>query len=157
MKTGLRALIVVGMIVIAPAVSLAQPAPTDADLTLHPGDRITWTTVAPHRLQFGGANVTSFADVQKVLKDIDPPLLVDDQGIAKGRPNSTVTATVRDDAATSGVATLNFTCGAHPALMVTKPFTFAADRQSRDVQIVSAPPPTWILKTDHGDTKLGGQ
>jgi hypothetical protein len=139
---------------------LAQPAPTDQDLTLRPGDRLSWSPSAPHRVQFGGTpggiTLTPYSNVQKVL-DISPPLTTDPQRIARAAPGATVNATVKADAATSGVAAFNFTCGTHPAQMITMSFKIApasSGQQPRNVEVITANPLRWILKTDHGDLDL---
>jgi hypothetical protein len=138
----------------------AQPAPTDQDLTLHPGDNIVWSPSAPHRVQFGGTPggvpLTPYPDIQRVL-DISPPLTADPQGIARAAPGATVSAMVRADAATSGVAAFNFTCGTHPTQMITMSFEIApasSGQQARNVQVITGNPLRWILKTDHGDLDL---
>jgi hypothetical protein len=149
--------------------ALAQAtSPTDAELTLRPGDMITWAPNAPHRVRFGGtvnhsgANLvlTPFADIQKVL-DISPALTADAQGVATTPDpgGQKVSAKVKDDAASSGVTEFFFTCGFpfHTGIMVTVAFKVApkdAAQPPRDVQIVSINPPAWILKTPTGDKKL---
>src|SRR5947207_13852977 len=92
----------------------AQGPPTPEELTLRPGDTITWTTQAPpsvHRLRFGGSvthngqqlNLTTFDNAKKIL-DLDQNLTVDGNGIARGTPGVKVTGKVRADAPTSGVS-----------------------------------------------------
>jgi hypothetical protein len=153
-------------VVVAAATPLTaqEPAPSPDELILRPGDTITWTPSSPHRLRFGGTvthsgaplTLTPFSDVQKVL-EINPPLTADSTGVALGGTGAVVNATVKSDAATSGVAEFFFTCGfpAHTGLMVTVPFTVQArnGQPQRNVQIVSANPPRWILK-DSPDKKL---
>jgi hypothetical protein len=158
---GLTALLTVGL---GPLLA-QEPAPTQDDLTLRPGDTITWAPSPPHRVRFGGTvshngnlALTPFADVQKVL-NISPALVADAQGVALGDTGATVTATVKSDAATSGVSEFFFTCGfpPHTGMMVTVPFKVAppiAGQPPRNVQIVSANPPRWVLKTAQGDKKL---
>jgi hypothetical protein len=138
--------------------SAQEQAPTEQDLTLHPGDTITWSPSQPHRVQFGGPGVTAFSEVEKILTDIKPSLTANTQGVATAPAGAVVTATVRDDAATMGVSEFNFTCGfpPHTAQMVTVPFKIAAGggQQLRDVQIVSANGPLrWVLKSP-GDKSL---
>jgi hypothetical protein len=145
----------------------AQPAPTPDDLALHPGDTITWTPVTPHKVRFGGVagtvTLTPFSDVQKVLKDITPSLTADSQGIATTPAGGVkVTATVQLDASVPNGSEFFFTCGVpqHSAGMVTVPFkvTPRTGQPVRNVQIVTPDDGSrkWILKTDHGDTLLGG-
>src|SRR5262249_7599853 len=138
---------------------------TPDDLTLRPGDTIRWPPSPPHRVRFGGTvthnntsiTLTSFSDVQKVL-DISPPLSADPQGVAVAAAGATVTAKVKDNAATGGVPAFFFTCGfpPHTGLMVTVPFTIAQSdgRPVRNVQIVSGDPHKWLLKTPQGDKDL---
>lgn len=134
-------------------VSAQEPPPTPDDLILRPGDTITWSPSAPHRVRFGGTvttpngtvTLTPFGDVQKVL-DISPPLTADAQGVALAPTGAQVTATVKAGAATSGVSEFFFTCGfnLHTGLMVTVSFKIAP---ARNVEIVSADnPPRWLLK-----------
>lgn len=151
--------------------SAAAPADTDTNadpLTLRPGDVITWTPSAPHRVQFGGtvtsggAQITlpSFQVVSKILTDFQPALTADANGVAIAPAGVKVTARVRDDAATAGGSSFFFTCGVppHRGVMVTKVFTIApasAEHPQRDVQIVSANGPfRWVLKSGQEDIDL---
>src|SRR5690349_1253541 len=97
-----------------------QASPTPEELTLHPGDTLTWTTTAPHQLRFGGSvthggplALTPWTDVQKVL-DVQQSPTVDGQGVARWPSGTPVTATVKADAATSTVKEFFFTCGFNP-------------------------------------------
>jgi hypothetical protein len=162
-------LIAFGVFVIRTGPLLAQvTAPTPEDLTLRPGDKITWTPSPPHKIRFGGPAVmhggksvalSSFTDVQKNLT-LQPALTADAQGIATTPGSTPVTATVKADAATSGVPGFNFTCGfaPHYGLMVTVPFTIAAQtsppQPAKTLQIEPAGGPIWILKTAKGDKRL---
>jgi hypothetical protein len=71
----------------SPASVLAQGAPTPDELTLRPGDTITWTVNGPHRLRFGGTVgsvvLPPFDEVTKLL-DLDPALTADANGVAIG-------------------------------------------------------------------------
>jgi len=137
--------------------SAQEPAPTPDDLTLRPGDTITWSPSMPHRVRFGGTvthnntqvTLTPFSDIQKVL-EFSSPLSADPQGVALADSGVAITAKVKSDAATSGVPEFFFTCGfiGHTGLMVTIPFkiTPSDGRPARNIQIVSANPPRWILK-----------
>lgn len=142
-----------------------EPPPTAEELTLRPGDTITWTVNSPHKVRFGGTvthnnaplALTPFADVQNIL-DLNPALTAGTDGIALG-PTGTdakVTATVKSSA--SAGAEFFFTCGfgPHTSLMVTVPFKIAAanGQPPRQIEIVSAGPPRWLLKTATGDKKL---
>jgi hypothetical protein len=147
----------------------SEPSPTPQDLTLHPGDKITWMPTAPHRVRFGGSitfnnatlALTSFSDVSKVLKDFNPPLTADGQGVALAPTGTKVTATVSETAATSGVSGFFFTCGfpPHSPVMVTVDFKIEpapAGSQPRDIQIISSPngPVRWLLQTTDGNKTL---
>jgi hypothetical protein len=144
--------------------SAQEQAPTPDDLTLRPGDTITWSPSPPHRVRFGGTvthnntavKLTPFEDVQKIL-DISPPLSADPQGVALADVGATVTAEVKKDAATAVVPEFFFTCGfiPHTGLMVTVPFKIMPSdgRPVRNVQIVSANPPRWILKIEKNLTR----
>ena len=148
--------------------SAQTPPATADDLTLRPGDTITWAPTAPHKLRLGGPPVTHsgaqvtltpFTDVLKVL-DVTPTLTADAQGIATTPGVTQVTATVRPDAATSGVTAFNFTCGfpPHYGLMVTVPFKIVPKsnppQPAKSLQIVPASGPIWVLKTPQGDRRL---
>ena len=142
--------------------------PTSEEVTLRPGDKITWTPTNPHRVRFGGTitvndaevRLTSFSDVQKVLKDFNPQLTVDAEGIALGPPGGKVTATVREEADQSGVSSFFFTCGfpPHRVAMVTTDFLIApgsGNNHARDVQIRSSNNPlAWMLRGADGDRPL---
>jgi hypothetical protein len=143
----------------------AQTGPTPEELTLRPGDTLTWTTAAPHRLRFGGTvthdgkplSLTSFADVQKIL-DLSPAPTVDAQGIARWLAGAKVTAKVKTDAAKQDVKEFFFTCGfdPHATIMTTVSFTIAAAGAAppRMVDISSGNPPRWVMKTPSGDKDL---
>jgi hypothetical protein len=137
-----------------------EPPPTPAELTLHPGDTITWSFQTPHRLRFGGtvthsgANLalTPFADVQKVLEDFEPPPPAESGGVVRWPtgPDGKVAAKVRADTSTPPVTEFFFTCGfdPHTGLMVTVPFKIepGTGQPARHLQIISANPPRWVLK-----------
>jgi hypothetical protein len=158
-----------GVFLIEPGPLSAQVTPpTPEDLTLRPGDTITWTPSAPHKVRLGGPAVTHggkpvaltpFSDVQKILT-LQPALTADAQGIATTPGTTPVTATVKQDAVISGVPGFNFTCGfvPHYGLMVTVPFTITAQsspaQPPKTLQIVPANGPIWILKTPQGDKRL---
>jgi plastocyanin len=140
-----------------------EPAPTPTELTLRPGDTITWTPEPPHRVRFGGSvthggtlALTPFAEVEKIL-DITPKLTAGADGIARAGTGEKVTAKVKADADKAGVPEFFFTCGfdPHRNIMVTRSFTIAPStgQPARDVQI--GPPdsgtPRWILHTTPGN------
>jgi plastocyanin len=144
-------------------VSAQEPAPTPAELTLRPGDTITWTPDPPHRVRFGGSvahggtlALTPFAEVEKIL-DITPKLTAGSDGIARAGTGEKVTATVKADADKAGVPEFFFTCGfpAHPDIMVTVSFKIAAaaGQPARDVRISPADSgtPRWLLHTTPGN------
>lgn len=142
--------------------------PTPDDLTLHPGDTITWTPANPHKVRFGGpaekhgattVALTPFSDVQKVLT-LQPALTANAQGIATTPGSTPVTAKVKPDAATSGVTGFDFTCGfaPHYGLMVTVPFKIVPNtippQPARTLQIGVAGGPIWVLNTPQGQKRL---
>ena len=152
----------IGLIVVGSMPLSAQP--TADELTLRPGDTITWTVSPPHQLRFGGSvthngaplPLTPFATVQTLL-DLNPALTAGADGIALGPTGvgTKVTATVKSSA-TAG-SEFFFTCGfgPHNNLMVTIPFKIAAaSGPPRQIEIMSAMPPRWVLKTATGDKNL---
>ena len=162
--------LMLGLSAIGLASFLAQePPPTAQDLTLHPGDKITWTPAAPHRVRFGGSvnfnnaplALTPFSDVSKILKDFNPPLTADAQGVAIAPTATKLTATVSETAPASGVSGFFFTCGfpPHSPVMVTVGFKVEPSppgSQPRDIQIISGPngPVRWLLKSADGNKNL---
>jgi hypothetical protein len=171
-KGRLTSVAIVSILGLSVATLLGQGKPTAADLTLRPGDTITWTPAGPHKVQFGGTvtvnvggqsttiTLTSPTDIEKVLTNFSPALPPKPASGPDVRifPAATkVTATVRPDAAAQSVSGLTFTCGAHPNLMATVPFTFAAaaaGQPSRQAEIVSDPSFQWFLKTAAGNKTL---
>jgi plastocyanin len=141
------------MLATGPTGLSAQPAPSPEDLTLHPGDTITWTPGPPHGVQFGGVQgVSAFTAVKAILDFGNANLPESPPGVAKGGQNVVVNATVKADAAVGAV--FNFTCQVHNN-MISLPFKIAAavPGQKRDVQIVGATGPNrWVIKVDR---KLG--
>ena len=149
---------------------------TDEELTLRPGDTITWSPGNPHRIRFGGSvmhsgnaiRLPSFQNVQKVLDLVlmpaTPPFEVAGEVAKSGTTPQKVVATVKADAHMAGVMELFFTCGfndVHANNMVTVAFKFAAPApgQRRDVEITTAPEPgppnhRFLLKTPAGEKKL---
>jgi hypothetical protein len=158
--------------------------PTDDELTLRPGDTITWSPASVHRVRFGGkvrpnttdfptnnnVQLLSFTDVKKVLNiaPITPDFVVTGD-IAKAGQAQKVVATVKADAHTQGVPALIFTCGfsdGHADDMVTVSFKFAPPLPapapaSRNIEIITAngPPPPgaihrFLLKTAAGEKSL---
>jgi plastocyanin len=164
-KALVAALMLAGVLSVMEPVSVqAQSAKAADEMTLRPGDRITWTVTAPHRVRFGGTvthsgaalPLTPFGTVESIL-DIAPKLTPDANGIAMAAPGETVTATVKSTAAPG--SEFFFTCGfpPHTGMMVTVSFTIAAasaGQPARNVEIVSANPPRWLLKTPGGDKDL---
>lgn len=145
--------------------SAQESPPSSEDLTIRPGDTITWSPVG-HQVRFGGSvthngatlALTPIDAVKKVLDLNPPPPNPEPAGFVRYDHGVKVVATVRADAATSGVSEFFFTCGFDPHfdLMVTVPFKIQpADGQpTRNVEIVSADPPRWVLKTPQGDKIL---
>ena len=151
----------VGILVANPAQVLAQ-APSADDLILRPGDTITWSPSAPHRVRFGGTvthngkplDLTPFATIEGLL-EITPTLKADASGVAMAATGDKVTATVKSTAA---AGTSFFTCGfiPHNGMMATVAFKIEArqGQPARTIEIVSANPPSWLLKTATGDKNL---
>jgi hypothetical protein len=148
---------------------------TDEELTLRPGDTITWSPENPHRIRFGGSVVhggnmvrlPSFDTVKKVLDIVlmptMPPLEVTGEVAKSATAPQKVVATVIADAHMAGVTEFFFTCGfnePHANNMVTVSFKFAApiSGQRRNVEIITAEvfPPNhrFLLKTPAGEKKL---
>jgi hypothetical protein len=182
-KTLLGVLSLMGALAMAPPVRAAeiQTPPTDEELTLRPGDTITWSPSSVHRVRFGGkvrpdntdfptnnnVQLPSFAGVKKVL-DIAPinPDWAVTGDIAKAGQAQKVVATVRANAHTLGVPELIFTCGfsdGHADDMLTVSFKFAAPAvpaaPPRNVEITTTndpPPPNhrFLLKTAAGEKNL---
>lgn len=177
----------VGMLALVPgpiqAAEIPTP-PTDQELTLRPGDTITWSPSSVHRVRFGGkvrpdsadfptnnnVQLPSFTDVKKVL-DIAPiaPDWTITGDIAKAGQAQKVVATVKANAHTLGVPELIFTCGfsdGHADDMVTVSFKFAPPLPApapapRNIEIITAngPPPSgaihrFLLKTGAGEKSL---
>lgn len=156
----------VGLLAIGggPLMAQAESAPTADELTLRPGDTITWAPASPHRVRFGGTvthqgaqlPLTTFAAVENLI-EITPKLTPDANGIALAGVGEKVTASVKSTAAPG--EEFFFTCGfpPHTGMMVTVAFKIAAaaaGQPARNIEIVSANPPRWLLKTPAGDKSL---
>lgn len=147
---GLLAFIIAALL---PIPGVAQPTPEQ--LTLRPGDKIIWIDASGgHLVMFGGlANLRPLADIEKVLT-FDPPLSISDQtGVSQQGGDPMLTATVKLDAAQSGVADINFTCAAHPGSMRSRPFTIAPTNGQplRELKIhARSNPNNWELETSSG-------
>jgi hypothetical protein len=178
-------IVFIGMLALIPGrIHAAEipTSPTDEELTLRPGDTITWSPSSVHRVRFGGkvrpdsgdfptnnnVQLPSFTDVKKVL-DIAPitPDWTITGDIAKAESAQKVVATVKANANTLGVPELIFTCGfsdGHADDMVTVSFKFAPPLPApapRNIEIITAngPPPPgaihrFLLKTDAGEKSL---
>lgn len=155
-----------GMLALASTPLVAQDvAPTAEELTLRPGDTITWTLNQPHRLRFGGSvthagaslPLTPFADVRNLL-DLNPAPTPGPDGTAVSQTGADVKVTGTVKASASAGAEFFFTCGfpLHSNGMVTVPFKIAASngQPPRTVEIVSSGPARWLLKTTSGDKNL---
>ena len=74
-----------------PLMAQVEPAPTAEELTLRPGDTISWAPASPHHVRFGGTvthkgaqlPLTTFATVENLI-EITPKLTPDANGIALG-------------------------------------------------------------------------
>jgi plastocyanin len=138
--------------------AVAQSGPTPDDLTLRPGDTITWSGPG-HVVQFGGSaagvTLTPLADVQKILT-FTPPLDVNDgAGFSTKDQVPLVTAKLNANADQQGVSAFDFICAIHAPLMHSRPFTVApkAGHLDRTVKI-KAVGTSWMLETAHGDVLL---
>ena len=121
-KSLFAAALTLGLVARPPRLRVPSPWPRMRQ-PIRPGDKIEWTVQGPHFLKIGSAGLTPLADVNKIVT-FSPSLTVTGTE-GNGASNGTVTGTVKDDAATQGVATFVFTCGAHAAAMKSLPFTIA--------------------------------
>jgi hypothetical protein len=145
----LAALIVMAMV---PTPGRSQP--TLEQLTLRPGDKIIWTDLSGgHLVQFGGGALKPLADIKRVLT-FEPPLdEKGEMGFSQQGGNPMLTATVTADATQSGVAAIDFTCGAHPPSMRSRPFVIAPreGQPVRELKInAKSNPNNWELETSSG-------
>lgn len=138
----------------------AQAGPTPEDLTLRPGDTITWSGLG-HVVQFGGSvagvTLTPLSDVQKVLS-FTPALDISQDGksgFSTKDQTPLVSAKVNANADQQGVSAFDFICVIHAPSMHSKPFTIAPKdgHADRVVKIKSAGT-RWMLETAHGDVRL---
>ena len=147
--------------------SAQESTPSSEDLIVRPGDTITWSPAGTgHQVRFGGSvthNGATLAlapidEVKKVLDLNPPPPNPEPAGFVRYAHGEKVVATLRADAATSGVSEFSFTCGFDPHfdLMVTVPFKIEPTngQPARNVEIVAANPPRWVLKTPQGNKTL---
>jgi hypothetical protein len=121
---------------------------TPADRGLRPGDTIQWAPVYPHYLQLGLAGLTPLTEVDKILT-FSPAPASDAGGVRTWSSAQVVTATVKDNADMQAVANLIFTCGGHPILMKSQPFTIEskpAGQNPRTFRIRSDLSLKWILQ-----------
>src|ERR1700694_1072786 len=143
----------------------AQAGPTPEDLTLRPGDTITWSGPG-HVVQFGGSAaggttlpppLTPLSDVQKVLSFTPALELSSDgkSGFSTKDQTPLVSAKVNANADQQGVSAFDFICVIHAPSMHSKPFTIAPKdvHADRVVKIKSAGT-KWMLETAHGDVRL---
>jgi hypothetical protein len=146
----------VALFAVSLTAALGQPMSTPADRVLRSGDKIQWMPAGPHKLQLGSSGLTSLADVDKILT-ISPPPATDANGVRTWNAAQPVTATVKDNADTAGVANFIFTCGAHPAKMKSEPFTFEgkpANQGIRTFNIRSDPAIKWIMQKPDGSGEV---
>jgi hypothetical protein len=138
-----------GLLVLAPAPGFAQPTPED--LTIRPDDKIEWTAPSPHFLRVGATGLTPLSDVNKILS-FSPPLDKKPGDVAEGKSDVVVTGTVLPDADKQGVPTFVFTCGQHPAGMLSRPFTVAARAREavKTLRIRAEAGQKWMLKREDG-------
>jgi hypothetical protein len=136
--------------------AFTQPVSTPGDRVLRPGDIIQWTPAGPHKLHLGGSGLTSVNDVDKILT-ISPAPAIDQGGVREWKPAQAVTATVKDNADTQGVAQFIFTCGAHLVQMKSRPFTIEskpAGQNPRTFTIRSDPAIKWIMQKPDGSGEV---
>ena len=160
-RTLMHAALCVALIAMQSGLARAQSMSTDEDRTVRPGDRIEWSGPAPHRVRFGGtvgsppAPLTPLSDIERVLS-FSPPLTVSGTtGSSDVGGTPMLAATVRDDAAASGVTAFNFTCGRHPADMLSLPFKIASkDGQPPRILKIKAVGLDWMLEKAGGDLKV---
>lgn len=135
----------------------AQTGPTPEQLTLRPGDKIIWSDPSNgHVVQFGGGPLKRLSDIRKVLSFL-PELEVSndgESGFSQQGGSPMLTATVKADAAQSGVPVIDFTCGAHPNSMRSKLFQITSNtgQPTRELKIrATSNPNRWVLETSGGD------
>jgi len=137
---------------LSPSAGFAQTMSTPADRILRPGDTIQWTPLGGHKLRLGGSGLTSLTDVDKVMT-LSPAPASESGGVRDWNAGQAVTATLKDNADTQGVANFVFTCGQHPAAMLSHPFTIEAKPAAENVRtfvIRSENVFKWIMKKPDG-------
>jgi hypothetical protein len=162
-RSTIAAVLCLGLLGIPCGPAHAQAVSTDDDRTVRPGDRIDWSGPAPHRVRFGGTvgtpavTLTPMADVDKVLQFSPNTPLTDVEGMASSKVGGSpmLSATVKDDAATSGVSSFVFTCGRHPADMKSLQFKIAPkDGREGRILKIKAVGLDWILEKAGGDVQV---
>ena len=147
-RTISAAALYVGLLAMPLSAGFAQTISTPVDRVLRPGDTIEWVPTTPHHLQLGSAGLTPLTDVDKILT-VSPAPASDAGGVRTWSGGQAVTATVKGNADMQGVAYFVFTCGGHPVLMKSQPFTIeskSAGQKPRTFRIRSDVSLKWILQ-----------
>lgn len=119
------------------------------EVIVRPGDTIQWvgTGAPPHKTRFGANGATPINDINQILENFTPPLSNGDGPVLNGQ--ATLTAKVKDTPQVVG-KTFIFTCGFHPAQMLSLQFTVAAKdgNTPRTHKITGEPGLHWHLHVD---------
>jgi hypothetical protein len=137
---------------------IAQQTATPEQLTLRPGDRIIWIDPSGgHVVLFGGEPLKPLVEIQKIFT-FEPPLEIFENGKLGFSPvggDPMLTATVKSDAARSGVTAIDFNCGAHPGDMRSRLFPIAPGNGQPPRQLkIKADGLDWKLETPDGDVLI---
>jgi hypothetical protein len=156
----LTAAISIALLPFGCALAQSIPPSTQADRTLRQGDIIEWSGVSggDHQVRFGGTvgatTLTPVTEVDDYLGNFDPALKITSEvGVApeNGATGPLLTAKVLDAAQVD--KTFNFTCGFHPADMLSRAFKIEAkvDGQApRTFKITGVAGRHWILEKPDG-------
>jgi hypothetical protein len=121
MKMLMSAALALGTFALSTTLGYAQGAP---EVIVRRGDKIDWSALSggPHRVKFGAAGTTSVAEINALL-DFTPVLTPGGDSPQKVTGPLT-SAQVKDIPEVVG-KTFVFTCGVHPAQMLSLTFTIA--------------------------------
>ena len=128
----------------------AQGAP---EVIVRPGDTIQWAAISggPHQVWFSGANgASSRAQIVDILDNFSAPGLDADGKSQGANTGALLSATVKDAPGVVG-KTFVFTCGIHPAAMLSLTFTVAdkvAGQGPRTHRILGESGSHWHLHVD---------
>lgn len=136
------------------------------DIPISPGDKVTWfdpNNTGAHAVLFGvGVLLTPLDSVDKVFA-FSPPLTVGTDGggrseILSSVVKGTLVGTVKDDALTAGIATVNFTCDIHRGQMRSRPFRVEVRTPGQPLRDIRIKPATvgnnWVMTTPAGDVVI---